>query len=125
MLWRSRANARSRTRPRRRSSPSHPVEKCAREFLHRPLAAVETASTNNHRVLPTDYRGAVEVEGYGKVTIADDIAVRRGPINREIARLDGGWVCRITEIDRELRWRSAHNSTSTGGNWSQYNREEV
>jgi hypothetical protein len=42
-----------------------------------------------------------ELEGYGEVTIADDIAVRRGPINREIARLDGGWVCRISEIDCE------------------------
>jgi hypothetical protein len=54
------------------------------------------------------------VEGYGKVTIGDDVVVRRAPINREIARLDTGWVCGITKIDGELRWRSAHNSASTG-----------
>ena len=53
------------------------------------------------------------MEGYGQVIIDDDIVVRRGSINREIARLDSGWVCGITKIDREIRWRSAHNNAST------------
>jgi hypothetical protein len=79
------------------------------------LAAVKSTGRNVHGVLASDHRRGVEVEGYAKITIDDDIVVRWDSINGEITRLDSGWVCGITKIDREIRWRSADNNASTDG----------
>src|SRR5437868_733015 len=67
-----------------------------------------------HRLLALVYhRGAVEGEGYGLVTIAEHVRVRRSSINREITRLDGVWVHRIAKVDNEVSRLSRYHATAS------------
>src|SRR5439155_23831984 len=59
------------------------------------------------------HRGAVEGEGYGLVTIAEHVRVRRSSINREITRLDGVWVHRIAKVDNEVSRLSRYLDTAS------------
>src|SRR5438067_1777510 len=60
-----------------------------------------------------DYRRTVKGEGYGLVTIAERVRIRRRSINREISWIDGVLDHRIRQVDYKVRWLSGHH-TATG-----------
>ena len=67
-----------------------------------------------HRLLALVLYGrGIEVEGYGEITIGDDVIVRRDSINSEIARLNAARIHRIAKVDNEVRRLSVYYATAS------------
>jgi len=70
----------------------------------------ESACGDIHEVHALSHRRGIEMECYFHSTTADDVAVRRDPINREVARLDSArihWSAHIGNKISQLRKDSA------------------
>ena len=73
--------------------------------------AYESARGNMHGVLALYHRRGIEMEGYAEAT--DAVAVRRGSINREVARLDTGRLHWSADADNKIS-HLGKNSAVTG-----------
>ena len=64
--------------------------------------AHESACRDIHEVWALYHRRGIEAEGYGPSTTTDRVAVRRDPINREVARLDTGRIHWSAHADNKI-----------------------
>ena len=78
-----------------------------------------------HGVFARYHRRGIELKGYGAAT--DDIVVRRGSINREVARLDSGRIHwseygdnKISQLrrDRYCHRAAGYRSLNTAPHWA-------
>ncbi len=64
--------------------------------------ARESACGDIHEVQALSHRRSSELEGYGQPTTTDHVAVRRDPINPEVARLDSGRIHWSAHVDNKI-----------------------
>jgi len=74
-------------------------------WFHACRAAVKCTSGNMNGVVAAHHGGRVEMKRYRSVAVCYDKRARWGPVDHQIARLDGYRVNWITHFDNEIsRW---------------------